>query len=214
MKILMFWLCQLLKFLFFRNQDLCWDVLFYTDHHHPHLSPWGQPGGLELCDQKEHEKNGKICEDTARGYFREAAEHAKVPAKVGEAAMEDFSDGGEQVPAHKETEECTRVLTDIVCGECDGLAVWDLEGWEAEDPGHNGQGGRFPNFHQAPMGGDQVEQHVLYVEQGGLEAVQLCTKHVRNQIILAKVKKWRILRNQKCVLSTVSHEVWGTVTKL
>ena len=52
-----------------------------------------------------------------------------------------------------------------------------------------GRGGRFPNFHQAPMGGDQVEQHVLYVEQGGLEAVQLCTKHVRNQIILAKVKK-------------------------
>ena len=38
------------------------------------------------------------------------------------------------------------------------------------------------------MGGDQVEQHV-YVEQGGLEAVQVCTKHVRNQIILAKVKK-------------------------
>ena len=37
------------------------------------------------------------------------------------------------------------------------------------------------------MGGDQVEQHV-YVEQGGLEAVQLCTKHVRNQIIFESGK--------------------------
>ena len=167
MNILMFWLCQLLKFLFFRNQDLCLDVLFYTDHYHPHLSPWGQPGGLELFDQKEHKKNGKICEDTARGYFREAAEHAKVPAKVGEAAMEDFSDGGEQVPAHKETEECTRVLTNIVCGECDGLAAWDLEGWEAEDPGPHGQGGRFPNFHQVHGGETRWNNMFYMLKRGG-----------------------------------------------
>ena len=45
------------------------------------------------------------------------------PQPLGTTAMEAFSDGGEQVPADKETEECTRVLTDTVCGECDGLAA-------------------------------------------------------------------------------------------
>ena len=35
-----------------------------------------------------------------------------------------------------------------------------------------GRGKEISNFHQAPMGGDQVEQHV-YVEQGGLETVQV-----------------------------------------
>ena len=50
--------------------------------------------------------------DTAREYFREIVEHAKVPTDEGEATLEDLTDEGEEIPAVEDSGKTPKVPTD------------------------------------------------------------------------------------------------------